>query len=156
MIGAVVREYQSECDWLREKTSRTEPGLAAQFSLSIAFSLLTLHFQCFSLGKIGQTTAVKPIDEAPACYISIIDLDKISPARQSTSAGFLFGVSTPFTIPARSKLAQLSSPFSGYEAARAVSRRFHANRQSRCVPWHDGTQRHKTSSRKGRRKERKA
>lgn len=40
-----------------------------------------LHLQCFSPGKIGQATAVKQIDEALVCYISIIDLDKESPAR---------------------------------------------------------------------------
>lgn len=43
---------------------------------SIAFALLMLHHQCFSLCKIGQATAVKRIDEAPVCYISIIDLGK--------------------------------------------------------------------------------
>ena len=42
-----------------------------------------LHLQCFPPGKIGQATVVKQIDEAPVCYISIIDLDKESPTRFS-------------------------------------------------------------------------
>lgn len=41
------------------------------------------HLQCFSPGKLGQVSAVKRIDEAPVCYISIIDLDKESTTRFS-------------------------------------------------------------------------
>jgi hypothetical protein len=61
--------------------SAREPGLTARFSFSVIFALLMLHLHRFFPSNIGQATAAKQIDEAPVCYMSIIDLDKESPTR---------------------------------------------------------------------------
>ena len=100
-------------------SSRT--GLHRPVLVFCCFALLMPHLQHFSPGKIGQATAVKRIDEAPACYISIIDLDKESPTRfaQGFCVDFLgllrfMCVQNLLSFPRRFRAMELYELYLGY------------------------------------------
>ena len=100
--------------------SAREPGLTARFSFSVVFALLMLHLHRFFPSNIGQATAAKQIDEAPVCYMSIIDLDKESPTRFAQGfcvdfLGLLRSVLTQnlFSFPCRFRAMELYELYLG-------------------------------------------